>query len=595
MSSKDMNMTGNYSENIHSSTYEREYLSRQATCDDMLNISGRDVESLDGLWNFGIDQYDNCLRSRWYEEKYFDDDGRLYPVDYSFDRWERIKVPSCWNMLKERYFLYEGSAVYTRTFKYRNKGEKRVFIRFGAVNYDAKIFLNKKYIGMHKGGSTPFYFEVTGMLQEDNRLLVVANNTRKRTSIPCENTDWFNYGGIYRDVELIRLPETFIKDFYIYLKPGSGLKTIKATIRIDGIVKDGNALLEIPELGISKNISVKEGIGEVEFDAEPILWSPENPKLYTSQVSYLGDILSETVGFREIRVKGTDIYLNGKKIFLKGICAHEESVTNGKAVTDDEIRENFRLAKEMNCNYMRLAHYPHTEKAAKIADEAGIMLWEEVPVYWAIEFENPETYKDAENQLSELIKRDRNRASVIIWSVGNENADSDARFRFMSSLASKAKEIDPSRLVSAACLVNHVNLRIEDRLADCLDIIGLNEYFGWYEPDFAKLAVLFENSRPEKPVVITEFGADARSGERGTAEDLCTEDCQLSIYRKQVEAIGKIPYVKGTSPWILFDFRCPRRLHYLQDYYNIKGLLSADKRYKKPAFFVMKEFYDSIG
>jgi beta-glucuronidase len=594
MSSKDRNETGNFSENIHSSTYEREYLSNRVDCDDMLNINGRDTESLNGLWNFGIDQYDNCLRSRWYEEKYFDEDGRQYPVDYSLDRWERVKVPSCWNMHRERYFLYEGSAVYTRTFRYASKGEKRVFIRFGAVNYEAKVFLNKKYIGMHKGGSTPFYFEVTGMLREDNRLLVVANNTRKRTSVPCENTDWFNYGGIYRDVELIRIPETFIKDFQICLKPDGGFKTIKANVQIGGTVKDGNALLQIPELGIEMVIAVKAGAGEVEFEAAPMLWSPETPKLYTVHISFMEDALAEKVGFREIRVKGTEICLNGKKIFLKGICAHEESVTNGKAVTEDEIRENFRLAKEMNCNYMRLAHYPHTEKAAKLADEEGIMLWEEIPVYWAIEFENPETYKDAENQLTELIKRDRNRASVIIWSVGNENADTDARFRFMSSLAAKAKEMDPSRLVSAACLVNHVKLRIEDRLAGCLDIIGLNEYFGWYEPDFGKLAALFENSRPEKPVVITEFGADARYGERGTAEDHCTEDCQLSIFRKQVETIGKIPYVKGTSPWILFDFRCPRRLHYMQDYYNIKGLLTADKRHKKPAFFVMKEFYSRI-
>ena len=151
-------------------------------------------------------------------------------------------------------------------------------------------------------------------------------------------------------------------------------------------------------------------------------------------------------------------------------------------------------------------------KAARIADKVGILLWEEVPVYWAIDFKNHDTYKNAENQLTELILRDTNRASVIIWSVGNENADTDDRLEFMSSLAKKAKEIDPSRLVSAACLVDTDNLMIKDRLTDYLDIIGLNEYYGWYAPDFNDLIKLLDNSNPQKPVIVTEFGADALKG-----------------------------------------------------------------------------------
>jgi beta-glucuronidase len=254
-----------------------------------------------------------------------------------------------------------------------------------------------------------------------------------------------------------------------------------------------------------------------------------------------------------------------------------------------------RLAKELGCNYIRLAHYPHTEKAALIADQLGIMLWEEIPVYWSIEFDNPATYLDAENQLTELIKRDKNRASVIIWSVGNENPDTDSRFRFMNSLVQKAKELDPTRLISAACLVDHINLKIADRLADRLDIIGLNEYYGWYDPDFNKLIAIFENSKPAKPVIISEFGADARAGLRGTVDDLGTEDCQLAIYQKQLATFAKIPYVKGISPWILYDFRCPRRLHQTQNYYNIKGLLSADKTHKKPAFYEVQKFYLNLN
>ncbi|HEY8530573.1 MAG TPA: glycoside hydrolase family 2 TIM barrel-domain containing protein [Paenibacillaceae bacterium] len=582
----------NFVRHIHDPDYESQYRGKPIDHRTMICDRGRDKESLNGWWNFGIDQYDTCLRARWFEE-IETENGRTLPLDYSFDEWEKIRVPSCWNTERERYFLYEGSAIYTRKFQYVPRGEKRVFLKFGAANYEAKVFLNREYLGFHKGGSTPFYIEVTGKLQPQNRILVVVNNTRKRTNVPCENTDWFNYGGLYRDVELIRLPAAFIKDFTAQLVPGSNFSKIRVTLTVDG-ADTGTAMFTVEELGIRHPVTIANGFGSAEIDARPELWSPDNPKLYDVRLTFGEDEVRDRIGFREIRTEGTDILLNGKKIYLKGISAHEESVKNGKAISEDEIRENFRLAKEMNCNFMRLAHYPHTERAAQIADEIGIMLWEEIPVYWAIEFENEETYQDAENQLAELILRDRNRASVIIWSVGNENADTDARYRFMSRLARRARELDPTRLISAACMLDHVNHVIDDRLAAELDVIGANQYYGWYQTNFDDLIKLFENSRPDKPVIISEFGADAKPGHRGTKDEKGTEDCQLDIYRKQVDVLRRIPYVKGMTPWILYDFRCPRRLHFTQNYYNTKGLLSADKTYRKPAFFVMKEFYAQI-
>ncbi len=582
---------GIFQESIHKVDYEAIYRNKLITSDSLFIDSYREKESLNGKWNYGIDQYDNCLRAKWYEEVYFDEDGKQYPVDFSFDTWDTMMIPSCWNTQSDKYFLYEGSVVFTRTFRYKNRGEKRVFLKFGAANYEAKVFINKQFAGQHRGGSTPFIIEVTDLLSENNRIMVVVNNNRKRTNVPCENTDWFNYGGIYRDVELIRMPENFIKDAFIYLVPDGSYTKIAGKITFDSKSSNGKVQLQIEELQINEALEIKNGVAEFLLEAHPELWSTENPKLYDVVLRYGEDCLTEKIGFREIKVQGTDIYLNGEKIVLRGICAHEESVINGKAVTEEEIIENYRLAKEMNCNYMRLAHYPHSEKAAKIADEMGIMLWEEIPVYWAIEFGNQDTYQDAENQLSELILRDRNRASVIIWSIGNENEDSDARLEFMSNLARKAKELDTTRMISAACLVDLKELRIADRLADVIDIIGLNEYYGWYEPDFSKLIKIFDNSKPGKPVIISEFGADARAGARGSKDDLYTEDRQLQIYRDQINTLSKISYIKGISPWILFDFRCPRRLHTMQHYYNIKGLLSADKSYKKPAYFAMKEFY----
>jgi beta-glucuronidase len=588
-----MKESENFVESIHNENYEEQYLTSSFDNSNLIYDFGREKELLNGDWNFHIDQYDTCLRAKWYEENYKDKSGRFLPVDFDFDNWDTLKVPSCWNTQDEKYFYYEGPGVYTRKFRYINNGEERVYIKFGAINYEAKIFLNKKYLGYHRGGSTPFFVEVTGLLQEENRILVVADNTRKSNYVPSRNTDWFNYGGIYRDVELIRLPESFIKDFHIGLVPDSNYKKIKVKIGVEGCIAAGEAKIEIEELNILQNVIIADGYGEIVLEAEPQLWCPENPKLYDVRVNFCKDSISEKIGFREIRVEGREILLNGKGIFLKGVCCHEESVVNGKAISDEEIRENFRVAKEMNCNFMRLTHYTHTERAAQIADEMGIMLWEEIPVYWAIYFKNESTYQDAENQLCEMIKRDRNRASVIVWSVGNENEDTDARLKFMSSLALKAREIDSSRLVSAACLIDHVNLMIKDRLANFLDIIGVNEYYGWYDPDFTKLSKIFYNSNPDKPIIVTEFGADATAHARGTIDDLGTEDCQLNIYKKQISVLGEIPYIKGMTPWLLYDFRSPRRINNLQRGYNVKGLLSEDKKYKKPSYFLMKKFYET--
>jgi hypothetical protein len=240
------------------------------------------------------------------------------------------------------------------------------------------------------------------------------------------------------------------------------------------------------------------------------------------------------------------------------------------------------------------SHYPHDARFARIADEEGVLLWEEIPVYWAIAFTNPDTYADAENQLSELVQRDRNRASVIIWSAGNENADTDSRFSFMARLVEKARVLDGTRPVSAACLINTTKLAIEDRLAEVLDIIGVNEYYGWYDPDFEKLARILENSNPRKPVILCEFGGGARAGHRGTEEDLFSEDRQEWIYKRQLDLISSCPYIQGMSPWILYDFRCPRRLNRYQELFNRKGLIDSDRKTKKRAFCLLSTFYRDI-
>lgn len=581
------------SSDINLEDYLGEYEDKQATVEDLIFDRSRKKESLNGLWHYAVDQYDTCIRQHWFAERYTDQNGFTMPVDYSFDEWPTMQLPCCWNTQSEKFELYDGSMVFTRKFRYEGQNKEKVLLKIGAANYICRVFLNQEYLGMHRGGSTPAYFDVTGLLQAENRIIIQADSTRRPEQVPTENTDWFNYGGVYRDIELIRLPETYIKRFQIALVSDGAFNKIKVRVRLSEPVNTA-AQLRIDELGLCAEIPVTEGAGEAVLEAHPVLWCPENPKLYAVSLSCAGDEVSDEVGFREIRVQGHDILLNGKSIFLRGISAHEESVPNGKALTDEERLENIRLAKELGCNFMRAAHYPHDERMARLADREGILLWEEIPVYWAIRFTREKTYADARNQLLELIERDWNRASVIIWSVGNENADSDERLAFMKNLADTAHAADENRLVSAACLVSFRENAIADRLAEHLDVIGLNEYFGWYTPDFRLLPQLFENSHPTKPVIVTELGADALPGHHGTITDKGTEECQVYVYEKQVETLRGIDYVRGMTPWILYDFRCPRRTSVIQGYYNRKGLLNPEKTYKKPAFYVLQRYYQEL-
>jgi beta-glucuronidase len=586
---------GNFLPELHDRDYSIVYTDRKIDHHTLISPAGRPYESLDGRWNFAPDWYDTTLRNKWFLEIDKDQGARPLPLDYDWEAWDTTWVPSCWNLTKAELRFFEGSGVYTRTFRYvEEKSDERVFLRFEGAQYRTHVFLNHIHLGTHDGGSTPFMVECTQALQEQNHVIVVIETRQKSDRVPMENTDWFNYGGLYRSVTLLRLPSHFIKDWFIRLIPDGRFTNI--ALDATGSAQTGELRLIIEELGIDQRVPVLDGKASIVCTAEVQLWSPENPKLYTCVVNYTLDgkeidTVQDRIGFREFRAQGRDLYLNGKPIFLKGISVHEDHLELGKTTTEEIIRQTITHLRELHGNYLRLAHYPHDERFARIADEEGVMLWEEIPVYWAIDFENPVTYDDAENQLTELLLRDRNRASVVVWSVGNENPDTDARLSFMSRLAQRARALDDTRPVSAACLVNHQKLAIEDRLSEFLDIIGLNEYFGWYDPDYQRLPRLLENSNPNKPVIICEFGGGARAGHRGSRHDHFTEDMQKAIYETQTAVIDTCPYVKGMSPWILYDFRCPRRLNPYQEGFNRKGLIDSDRKTKKMAFSVLSDFY----
>ena len=242
---------------------------------------------------------------------------------------------------------------------------------------------------------------------------------------------------------------------------------------------------------------------------------------------------------------------------------------------------------------MRFAHYPHNEYAVREAERMGILLWTEIPVYWTISWENTDTYLNAQGQLRDMIMRDHNRCNIIIWSIANENPRSDARDTFLGNLATYARSLDDSRLISMAMEVtgasNYVN-RLNDNMNKYVDVVSFNQYVGWYRDVHDAPKMTWEIPY-NKPVIISEFGGGAKYGYHGAVNQRWTEEFQENLYRENLAMLEKIDGLAGTTPWILKDFRSPRRvLDGIQDYYNMKGLVS-DKGEKKKAFYVVQEWY----
>jgi beta-glucuronidase len=580
----------------------------------MLNAYSRPGLDLDGSWHVIVDPYENGYfdyRHQPYDASphptggYFLDRkpaGKSDLVEYDFDTSPTLDVPGDWNSQDPKLFYYEGTVWYRRTFGYRpGTPDRRLFLYFGAANYQADVYLNGKKLGQHIGGFTPFEFEVTGLVRpEGNSLVVRVDNRRHVEAVPTINTDWWNYGGLTRDVRLVETAPTFIRDYRVQLKKGSR-DIIEASARLDGPQVRQRVVFSIPEANLAAEAETDaEGVARVEMTAPGLgLWSPEHPRLYAVEVASGGDRISDRIGFRTIEVRGTDILLNGQPVFLRGVCLHEENPLRGaRAHSEEDARLVLGWAKELNCNFLRLAHYPHNEHMARVADELGLMLWEEVPVYWTIQWENPDTLRNAQAQLADLVVRDRSRASVIVWSVANETPVSEARTTFLKALVDTARSLDDTRLVSAAMEIHpdpkNANHRIvDDPFGQYTDLLSFNEYVGWYDGLPDKLSQITWSFRYDKPVVISEFGGDALQGFHADALTRFSEEYQADLYRKTLAMLSRIPQWRGATPWILCDFRSPRRpLPVFQDGWNRKGLIGSNGK-KKEAFFVLRDFYGS--
>jgi len=576
------------------------------------NIQGRKIQSLNGKWNYIVDPYENGFYDYRHEPfdqsksgtgGYFDDKtakDKSELIEYDFERSPQMNVPGDWNSQSEKLELYEGNVWLRKKFDAKPEKGKRYYVYFGAVNYEAHVYLNGKKLGIHKGGFTPFQFDVTDKLKVgDNSLVLKVDNTRKPDEIPTVNTDWWNYGGITRDVFLAEFPDHFIADYKLQLIKGNASR-LGFTAKLADATAGQEIILSIPELKLERKYKTdSEGKVSDEFIWNNLsLWSPENPKLYAVNIKSDKESIDDKIGFRTIQADGDSILLNGKSVFLRGISLHDENpLLAGRLRSSADMRMMLQWAKDLNCNYVRLAHYPHNEEMIRLADEMGLLVWAEVPVYWTISWTNPSTYANAKQQLTDLIVRDKNRASVVVWSIGNETPLSDARFSFMSNLAETARTLDDTRLVAAALEVHRDGntIILNDPLGDKIDLVSFNEYAGWYwGGNPSEITKYNFDIKYKKPVIITEFGGDALAGFHADENTRWSEEYQESLYKNQITLLSKIGALRGMTPWILADFRSPRRQHPVyQNFWNRKGLISEGGQ-KKKAFFVLKDYYDKM-
>ncbi|SEA20323.1 beta-glucuronidase [Arachidicoccus rhizosphaerae] len=592
------------------------------------DIAGRTENSvsLNGRWHYIVDPYETGFFDYRYKElkednpaAYWNDPAPKSKTDLVEFGWSdkySLMVPGDWNHQKDQFAFFEATLWYQKSFDFTRKlkkGASKLFLYFGAVNYRADVYLNGHKLGFHEGGFTPFNFEVPDSVikAHDNNLVVRVNNTRHKDDVPTLNTDWWNYGGITRSVDLVELPATFIQDYSLQLTaPVTKDAVITGYVQLNQFSSQSSAgaaqtpknlKVQIPELGFSKVFPVTGERTAISFTLPRLeLWSPDHPKLYTVTLSTDKDKLSDKIGFRTVKASGKQVLLNGKPIFMRGIAIHEEIPSEvRRAWSKADALQLLGQAKELGCNMVRLAHYPHDESMTRAADSLGFLVWSEIPVYWTIDFTSKQVYAKAARQLREMITRDHNRASIIVWSVGNETPVSPARTDFMHQLIDQAHQLDRTRMVSAALEVNYnsgknVN-EIDDPLGAYVDLVAFNEYLGWYGGTPDKCRTTNWATPYNKPLFISETGGGAKYGFHADSLTRFSEAYQVWYYKELVSMLGRMPdnWV-GMSPWVLADFRSPKRNNPVyQEGWNRKGLYS-DKGEKKAAFYILQGYYNKI-
>jgi beta-glucuronidase len=570
----------------------------------------RNAINISGIWKFKKDALNLGEKEQWFN-------GLVNSVS--------IAVPGSWNEQLEDIRDYMGHVWYEQNSYVPAswKGQK-IFLRVGSANYAAKVWVNGKPIGTHSGGHLPFAFDITNDIVWNgiNRITIQVENILKPNRVPVgglppgslfnsnpsANFDFFPYGGLQRPVWIYSVPKSFINDITVKTSLDG---TVEIKIKKDGTAKQAKAVIAGDGKSYEAvcNFTGDEGTATIKV-SNPHLWDTRDPYLYNLSVS-LNDGKKTTdkynlpVGIRTVGVNNNQILLNGKPVFLKGFGKHEDFPVFGKGTAYPVIVKDYTLLKWVGANSYRTSHYPYDEEYMDMADREGILIIDETPAV-GLYFDNNldmvnERKEVCKQQINELIARDKNHPSVIMWNLANEpfaakmdfslskKAPSDeVSLNFFKELFKTAKDADDTRLTSIVGVQGG-----PDEWLGLSDVICINRYYAWYTLQ-GKIAEGAESLSKElddlhkqfnKPVLVTEFGADTYPGMHADQPEMFTEEYQKEFIKAYLDVADTKPFVCGMHIWAFTDFKTGQGVIRFGGM-NWKGVFTRDRKPKMAAHYL---------
>ena len=563
----------------------------------------RQACDLAGLWDIRFDPEERGLQAGW---------------QTGFDQGRPAAVPASWNDQFEEGRDFLGPAWYQTHFFVPSGWEgKRVWLRFGSVNYLAEAWLNGQALGRHEGGHLPFEFEVTSVAEAGENALVLRVDGRlahdrvppgnvsgdpvdffasHATNYPPTQFDFFPFCGIHRQVLLYAIPQEAISNMTVLTEiEEGGLGRVRVGVRC---VHATNVRVRVRLWGHGSEASAEAGfsgdMAEVELTVPGAArWSPEHPHLYDLEAELIRggervDAYRLKIGIRTIRVEGDAVLLNGEPVHLTGFGRHEDFPVVGRGYLPAVMVKDYALMEWVGANSFRTSHYPYSEQMLDLADRLGFLVIDETP---AVGLYFREDGLEKRQQLcrqyvQEMIERDKNHPSVIMWSLANEpHSTSPAARAFFEPLFAEARRLDPTRPVTLVSFLGAA----EDSFEFC-DVVCLNRYLGWYSNCgnlkealpllSAELDGLHE--KYPKPVLLAEFGADALPGQHAQPPEMFSEEYQAEMIATYIELLRQKPYVVGEHVWNLCDFKTAQGVT-RAGALNYKGVFTRDRRPKLAA------------
>nr|WKN38712.1 beta-glucuronidase [Tunicatimonas sp. TK19036] len=572
----------------------------------------RNVLNLSGIWKFKKDSLEIGESENWQN---------------GLQDTRSIAVPGSWNEQFADSRNYLGMAWYeTETFVPASWQGQRILIRVGSANYAAKVWVNGQAVGQHEGGHLPFAFEIGSLMKwgANNRISIQVENHLKPSRVPTGNVagspfqsypksnyDFFPYTGLHRDVWLYSVPnEASIKDITVKTDFESTTGSVAVSVETEGSAQRGKVIISGEGQQYEADLRFADNAANATISIPDVrLWSPDNPYLYSVEVT-IGDadaILDRytlETGVRTISVTENELLLNGEPIFLKGFGKHEDFPIFGKGTAHPVMVKDYALMKWTGANSFRSSHYPYDEEYLRMADREGFLVIDETPAVGL--YFHGDTTELAQRQamckqyIREMITRDKNHPSVIMWCIANEpfpeSLNPGAGFReatpksieLFEELFALVKQLDSTRL---ATLVGVMGGPAE--WVGLADIICINRYYGWYthlgdlEGATQLLGMELDglHQRFKKPIIITEFGADTYPGMHAAEPEMFTEEFQTQFIKAYLDVAEARDFMAGMHVWAFSDFRTSQGLIRFGGV-NYKGVFTRDRKPKAAAHYL---------